>query len=122
MNGRQFSFRPVGCANYKLKQAEARIKQLEGRRFFSYGVDGGLELFKTVEEAKAGAERHLDDIRDYMDGEWPEDVDQIMYGVVLGGPVETMNQTACEFHECDDSCDEHHEHDFYVDYEIREEN
>lgn len=82
---------PVGHADY------GYIPACEYPWFF-YDSDGdGMVFCKTEQEAKAGAERAIDDSLDEL---WSESVDQICYGRVI------MVATQCDREERPDSIDD----------------
>ncbi|MGT3216390.1 hypothetical protein [Yersinia enterocolitica] len=87
----------------------ARVQQLvgesaslgSGRTYFSYGVDSGYEEHSTAEKAQEAAEADIDYYRgDACDG-WPDEVDQVVWGVV----IERSTQTGLRKRTDDDSCD-----------------
>ncbi|HEN3669198.1 TPA: hypothetical protein U5E27_000736 [Yersinia enterocolitica] len=87
----------------------ARVQQLvaesaslgSGRTYFSYGVDSGYEEHSTAEKAQEAAEADIDYYRgDACDG-WSDEVDQVVWGVV----IERLTQTGLRKRTDDDSCD-----------------
>ena len=87
----------------------ARVKQLigenaalrSGATYFSYGVDSGYEEHSTAEKAQEAAEADIDYYRgDACDG-WSDEVDQVVWGVV----IERSTQTGLRKRTDDDSCD-----------------
>ncbi|HHK4124199.1 TPA: hypothetical protein ACQTCB_000040 [Yersinia enterocolitica] len=72
-----------------------------GKTYFSYGVDSGYEEHSTAEKAQEAAEADIDYYRgDACDG-WPDEVDQVVWGVV----IERSTQTGLRKRTDDDSCD-----------------
>lgn len=87
----------------------ARLQQLvaenaalrSGATYFSYGVDSGYEEHSTAEKAQEAAEADIDYYRgDACDG-WSDEVDQVVWGVV----IERSTQTGLRKRTDDDSCD-----------------
>ncbi|CNL23037.1 Uncharacterised protein [Yersinia frederiksenii] len=87
----------------------ARVQQLvaenaalrSGATYFSYGVDSGYEEHSTAEKAQEAAEADIDYYRgDACDG-WSDEVDQVVWGVV----IERSTQTGLRKRTDDDSCD-----------------
>jgi hypothetical protein len=59
-------------------------------QWFSYDPEDGLETHDTPEQAKAAAEKSLDEYRDNAAGDgWYENVEMICWGAVHGQVVET---------------------------------
>jgi len=76
--------------------------------YWSYDVDGGMQWHDTAEEAERAADDRLTIYRDEADsdGEWPDDVECICWGRVLGHVVETTGMTE-EFSEVREWVDYH---------------
>lgn len=70
----------------------------------------GVQFFDTADEARACAEKALEDYRDCADEGWDETVTSICWGRVCGGIVETERRP-CEPGE--------YEFDEWVDYGLR---
>ncbi|CFQ50605.1 Uncharacterised protein [Yersinia frederiksenii] len=72
-----------------------------GATYFSYGADSGYEEHSTAEKAQEAAEADIDYYRgDACDG-WSDEVDQVVWGVV----IERSTQTGLRKRTDDDSCD-----------------
>lgn len=86
----------------KVQQLVAESASLgSGRTYFSYGVDSGYEEHSTAEKAQEAAEADIDDYRgDACDG-WSDEVDQVVWGVV----IERSTQAGLRKRTDDDSCD-----------------
>lgn len=64
-------------------------------KFFCYDPNGrGFDIFKTAEEAKAAAEKALDDERAEADEGWNEEVERIYWGEIKGHVVEIERRPA----------------------------
>ena len=76
--------------------------------YWSFDVDGGMQWHDTAEEAERAADDRLTIYRDEADsdGEWPDDVESICWGRVLGHVVETTG-TIEEFGEVREWVDYH---------------
>ena len=70
------------------------------KRFFYYDPDGnGFTLCDTLEEAKSAVVKILDSCRaDAPDG-WADDMENICYGEIKGGIVETLRVTKEDYNE-----------------------
>lgn len=57
-----------------------------GERWFAYSKDGGIEIFKTADEAKDRAVELLAEDRDFAraNREWSEDAESICWGRLHG--------------------------------------
>ena len=86
----------------RLQQLVAENAALRsGATYFSYGVDSGYEEHSTAEKAQEAAEADIDYYRgDACDG-WSDEVDQVVWGVV----IERSTQTGLRKRTDDDSCD-----------------
>ncbi|MGR4047903.1 hypothetical protein [Kosakonia cowanii] len=80
-----------------IEELQAQVKQLaaenaalkSGYMFFMYSDDAGFETYKTREEAIKAAQEMIDLCReDAYDG-WPEETDNIRWGVVIQQATET---------------------------------
>ncbi|EMQ4317153.1 hypothetical protein AB4799_004395 [Yersinia enterocolitica] len=92
----------------------ARLQQLvvehvalrSGATFFSYGVDSGYEEHSTAEKAQEAAEAYIDYYRgDACDG-WSDEVDQVVWGVVIERSTQAGLRKRTEDDSCDKSIDE----------------
>ncbi len=73
------------------------------KRFFYYDPDGnGFTLCDTLEEAKTAVVKILDSCRsDASSDGWSDCMDEICYGEIKGGVVETLRITKEEYDEVD---------------------
>lgn len=87
----------------------ARVQQLvaeraalkSGATYFSYGTDAGYEEHATAEKARASAEADIDEYRGEACDGWSDEVDQVVWGVV----IERSTQTGLRKRTDEDSCD-----------------
>lgn len=87
----------------------ARVQQLvaesaslgSGRTYFSYGADAGYEEHSTAEKARESAEADIDEYRGEACDGWSDEVDQVVWGVV----IERSTQTGLRKRTDEDSCD-----------------
>lgn len=62
--------------------------------YFSYDPEDGIDFHETEKQARERAEACLEQCRDISSSDgWPENTDEIVYGVVLGGVRETSRIT-----------------------------
>ncbi|PNM17175.1 hypothetical protein A6J63_015615 [Yersinia enterocolitica] len=77
-----------------------------GKTYFSYGFDSGYEEHPTAEKAQEAAEADIDYYRgDACDG-WSDEVDQVVWGVVIERSTQTNLRKRTEEDSCDKSIDE----------------
>lgn len=69
--------------------------------YFSYGTDAGYEEHPTAERARESAEADIDEYRGEACDGWSDEVDQVVWGVV----IERSTQTGLRKRTDDDSCD-----------------
>ena len=62
----------------------------EPAKFFSYSGECGIETHATEAEAKAACQEMIDACRDEAADGWPDDVDTIIWGIVLGETKERI--------------------------------
>lgn len=87
----------------------ARVQQLiaentalrSGATYFSYGTDAGYEEHPTTERARKSAEADIDEYRGEACDGWSDEVDQVVWGVV----IERSTQTGLRKRTDEDSCD-----------------
>lgn len=79
--------------------------------FFSYDHDDGIEFHATKADARARAEHCLEQDRDVACEGWPDGVEWICYGRVLGRVVETFRRPATPEDHLS-GCD------LYIDYQL----
>ncbi|WP_174874210.1 hypothetical protein [Vogesella oryzae] len=61
---------------------------LHASKFFAYDDETGFDLFDTAEEAKKAAQDSIDEYRHEAGEGWPEEVENVCWGVVLGATKE----------------------------------
>ena len=64
--------------------SQAQQPPTVGRKFFIYGDDTGFDLFDSAEDAKKAAQDSIDEYRHEAGDGWPEEVERVCWGVVLG--------------------------------------
>lgn len=64
-------------------EAAQPVGQQAGK-FFAYDDETGFDLFDTAEEAKKAAQESIDEYRHAAGEGWPEEVENVCWGVVLG--------------------------------------
>lgn len=60
------------------------------QKYFSYSDDAGFELHSTIDEAKLASEQNFNWYEECAmdDGEWPEEVESVCYGELVGAVVD----------------------------------
>ena len=64
--------------------AYGRRREVSGAYWFSYNEDDGIENHKTRKDAEESAQKSIEIYRDLCDPEWPEEVESVCFGVILG--------------------------------------
>ncbi|MFS8079922.1 hypothetical protein UDZ25_14235 [Serratia marcescens] len=72
-----------------------------GCGFFAYDPDNGFEEFKTKDEAIAAAESYIDYYRGEACDGWPDEVDQVSWGIIMQESTRVNERPLDK----DDSCD-----------------
>jgi hypothetical protein len=54
-------------------------------RYFCWDDGVGFDTYATLDEARKAAQESLDEYRNSADEGWPEETDNLCYGVILGG-------------------------------------
>ena len=87
--------------------------------FFSYDENQGFERHETAAAAKADAESALEMYRDDACDGWPDEVNRVCWGFVLGIVSEVERRERCPDLDCDGECerDVHHCNDYDVQIE-----
>ena len=80
--------------------------ETEVRRYFSFDPDGGIAFHVTAAAAKKRAEDALDEEREVSGDGWSESIEEICWGEVRGGVVETSRRPATEAEKTMSYCEE----------------
>lgn len=84
LDGRPRTYKCVMEAIAAAEAAQAQQPPTVGRKFFIYGDDTGFDLFDSAEDAKKAAQDSIDEYRHEAGDGWPEEVERVCWGVVLG--------------------------------------